>query len=117
MECAEKGVEAFKQMQPLPMVDDGHNGKEIVLDPIQWWASRAHDFPLLAQPAQHVLTIPASQAQSERLFTSAGLIMTKKRLSLSADNVELLVSLRNSWAAVVFMRKSWGTAQPTVMIF
>jgi len=77
VECAEKGVEAFKQMQPLPMVDDGHNGKEIVLDPIQWWASRAHDFPLLAQPAQHVLTIPASQAQSERLFTSAGLMVTK----------------------------------------
>ena len=44
-----------------------------------------------------MLAIPASSAQSERLFSVAGQSVTKKRACLSSDNVELLVFLRTVW--------------------
>lgn len=99
------------------MVEDGHNGQEILPDHRQWWAFRNHNFSLLTSQAQWLLTIPASQTQSGRLFSSASLIVTKPCHSSSADNVELLISLRNSWAAVDTMKKFKGIAQPIVRIF
>ena len=43
---------------------------------------------------------PVSQAQSERWFSSACAITTKKRNILGVDNVLLLVTLKNSWTDV-----------------
>ena len=79
-------------------------------------ASRAHNFPMLASLARRVLVVPTSQAQSERLFSTTGLIVKKRHSSLSADNMGLLVSLRNSWAAVDAIMKSKGATQPPVRI-
>ncbi|CAM9780577.1 unnamed protein product, partial [Laminaria digitata] len=39
--------------------------------------------------ARRVLALPASQAQSERMFSTAGLIVTPTRNSPSSENVEL----------------------------
>ena len=47
--------------------------------------------------ARRVLAPPSSQAQSERMFATVGLIVTPVRNSLSSENVELLVYLRNVW--------------------
>lgn len=57
-------------------------------------------FPTLTRIAKRVHGIPATSAPSERLFSSAGLIVTEKRSRLSASHVEDLVFLRNSWEAV-----------------
>lgn len=96
-------VEALKQMaplsplSPLPIVEDSHNSQdsqEIVSETVQWWASRAHNFPLFAQLARRVLTVPRLQVQSKRLFSSAGLIVMK-----TCNSLKLLVSLRITWPA------------------
>ena len=79
-------------------------------------ASRAHNFPMLASLARRVLVVPTSQAQSKRLFSITGLIVKKRHSTLSADNMGLLVSLRNSWAAVDAIMKSKGEAQTSVRI-
>ncbi|CAB1098403.1 unnamed protein product [Ectocarpus sp. CCAP 1310/34] len=42
-----------------------------------------------------VLCIPASQPQSERVFSSAGLVVTKTRARMDPENVELMLFLRN----------------------
>lgn len=105
---AVKGVKKLKQMLPLPMVKDGNDGREILPDPLQWRATKARDFPLISRLARHPPAIPTLQAPSERLFSGAGLTMTKKRKSLSKGNVKLLVSFRNSWAAVGTMKSTGG---------
>ncbi|CAM9651177.1 unnamed protein product, partial [Ascophyllum nodosum] len=62
--------------------------------PLDWWRINAVRFPLLAALARRLLTTPASQAQSERVFSSAGQIVTQTRNRLSSEKVELLVALK-----------------------
>lgn len=69
---------------------------------------RLSDFPLISRLARHPPAIPTLQALSERLFSGAGLTMTKKWKSLNTGNVKLLVSFRNSWAAVGTMKSTGG---------
>ncbi|CAN0484869.1 unnamed protein product, partial [Laminaria digitata] len=56
--------------------------------------------------ACRVLVLPASQAQSERMFSTAGLIVMPTRNSLGSENVELLVYLRNVWGVA----EQWRTS-------
>ena len=63
-------------------------------------ADKRRQIPLLAALAGRLLAIPASQAQSERVFSSAGKIVTQTRNRLSSENVELLVALKNIWSEV-----------------
>ena len=46
------------------------------------------EFPYLARVARRVLAIPARQAQTERMFSTAGLTVNKRRGSLDPENVE-----------------------------
>ncbi|CAN0376577.1 unnamed protein product, partial [Pylaiella littoralis] len=62
---------------------------------LEWWRVKEREFPSLGGMARRVLCIPASQAQSERVFSSASLVVTKKRSRLDPENVELMVFLRN----------------------
>ncbi|CAM9932863.1 unnamed protein product, partial [Scytosiphon promiscuus] len=65
----------------------------VYLDPLEWWRVKSADFPHLAVLARRVLAIPATQAESERLFSCAGNIVTKTRNRLAPSTVELLVLL------------------------
>ena len=50
--------------------------------------------------ARRVLAIPATSAAPERLFSSSGNTMTKKRTRLTCDNLEELVFLHETWPVV-----------------
>ena len=69
-----------------------------------------HLFPLLGVLARRVLAIPANSAAPERLFSTAGNVMTEKRSRLTCDNMEELVYLHEvllqvrEWEAVMKMR-------------
>ncbi|CAM9526079.1 unnamed protein product, partial [Phaeothamnion confervicola] len=65
-----------------------------------WWRDRGVEFPKLALLARRVLCIPATSASSERLFSVAGQVVTKKRNRLSEQSVETLVFLHNALPAV-----------------
>ena len=61
-------------------------------NPLDGWCRGAvHSFPWLGVLARRVLDIPATSAAPERLFSTAGNVMTKKRLT--CDNMEELVYL------------------------
>lgn len=62
-------------------------------DPLLWWRGREGKYPLLAKYAKCCLSVPATSVASERVFSTAGDIVTAQRACLSSDNVDKLVFL------------------------
>ncbi|CAM9620525.1 unnamed protein product, partial [Hapterophycus canaliculatus] len=87
-------LEAFKTTPGIDMSKIGKDGKLVLGDPLQWWGIKAREYPMLAALARRVLCIPASQAQSERVFSAAGQIVSPTRSRLDPEHVELMVFLR-----------------------
>ena len=72
----------------LQDIEINHN-----LCPLEWWKTRQQKYPRLAKIAKKYLCIPATSANSERVFSTAGNIVNPKRASLLPENVDLLVFL------------------------
>ena len=65
-------------------------------DPLQWWKQRESIFPNVAKFAKKYLAIPASSVPSERIFSLAGNIVSRRRATLKPDNVDMLVFLKKN---------------------
>ena len=65
-------------------------------NPLPWWENKAPKFPNIARLAKKYLAIPGSSVRSERVFSTAGNIVNKKRSALSPENVDCLVFLSNN---------------------
>ena len=64
-------------------------------DVLQWWKKQA-DLPLLSYLAKDYLSIPATSVSSERVFSSAGNIVTAQRSLLHPDHVDQLIFLKKN---------------------
>ena len=64
--------------------------------PLDWWKDNAHRYPRLASVAQGVLAIPATSTPSERIFSTAGLTVTKLRSCIKPENVDSLIFLNHN---------------------
>ena len=106
---AESEVTRYRAASGLAMEVAQESGKILYPDPLGWWRINAVKFPLLAALARRLLAIPASQAQSERVFSSAGQIVAQTRNRLSSENVELLGALKNIWSVVEEWQQSKAT--------
>uniref|UniRef100_A0A1A8M216 HAT C-terminal dimerisation domain-containing protein n=1 Tax=Nothobranchius pienaari TaxID=704102 RepID=A0A1A8M216_9TELE len=82
-EAIQNEVLAYFGEQSLPKKDD----------PLIWWKANEQRFPTLAKLANSLLCIPATSTPSERLFSAAGNIVSKKRASLSPEHVDMLTFL------------------------
>ena len=49
------------------------------VDPIEWWRTYESRFPNLSRMARDYLAIPATSVPSERCFSIAGSVLTKRR--------------------------------------
>ena len=67
------------------------NAVRSVFDPLLWWGQQSYNFPILSYLARQLLVIPASSAECERHFSSAGRIARKDRNGLKDDAVESTV--------------------------
>ena len=65
-------------------------------NPLQWWKENETKFPALAVVAKSYLAAPATSTPSERLFSAAGSIVSKKRASLTKEQVDMLTFLHSN---------------------
>jgi len=73
-------LELFYEEESIPTTEN----------PLQWWKTRELKFPILSKMAKTYLAIPASSTDSERLFSTAGIILTHRRNRLGYARVEAL---------------------------
>ena len=76
--------------------------------PVSFWRDQKDSLSIMAQIAKSVFVIPASSAESERHFSTAGQIVTEQRCSLEPDCVEALVVLKEA-----FLNKMWPSSSKT----
>ena len=66
-------------------------------NPMDWWRENNTRFPKLAQLAKSVLCVPATSTPSKRLFSTAGLTVSKLRSCLKPENVNALIFLNANY--------------------
>ena len=62
-------------------------------NPLDWWKCKKVAYPHLFEEMLRCLCVPATSATAERTFSTAGLILNKKRSRLSLNMVDQLVFL------------------------
>lgn len=83
----QKEMLMYEQESPIPAQQN----------PLMWWKTLGSGrYPHVAQMAKKYLSIPGSSVRSERVFSSAGNIVNKKRSALAPSNVDYLVFLANN---------------------
>jgi predicted nuclease with RNAse H fold len=69
-------------------------------NPLREWRRGVKIFPCLSLLARRVLAMTATSTSPERLFSTSGNTMTKKRWSLSCDNLEECLYFHEDWSQV-----------------
>ena len=65
-------------------------------DRLDWWKKHENMLPLLSKVAKQVLGIPCSSAKSERVFSTGGMMVSKKRHRLKSTRVENLLVIKEN---------------------
>ena len=68
-------------------------------DPLSWWKTNEFYFPLLAILAKKYLCVPGTSVPSERIYSTAGDIVTGQRPCLKAKHVDQLIFLKKNLKA------------------
>ncbi len=69
-------------------------------NPLEWWKIHEKNFPHVSNIARQVLSIPATSAASERVFSTGGRTISKLRASLNSENAGDLIYLKGSWGTI-----------------
>lgn len=81
-------IRAYRELEPLNLSDD----------PLSWWAKHEGAYPLLSNLARNTLCIPGTSVAAERVFSTAGDIVTAERSVLKPDHVDQLLFLHKNLA-------------------
>ena len=80
----------------LPMFCLGTGDEEQFSDPLMWWEGRKIAYPTLYVLAQRYLSIPATSAPSERLWSLASRIVTIRRARLESSLIGDLMFIKEN---------------------
>jgi hypothetical protein len=86
-------IKLYRREQKVPLVS-GTTGK--FTDVLEWWKYNERIYPMLASLARIVLCIPATSAPSERIFSTANLIISKKRARLDPETAGDIIFLHDT---------------------
>jgi hypothetical protein len=79
-----------KEMKLYEEIEDSEEGCNM----LAWWKDHQDVLPLLSYLARVVLAIPAASSKSERVFSTAGLVVTPLRNRLDPEKVEDLLMIK-----------------------
>jgi hypothetical protein len=80
-------------------------------DVLSWWKAHSPQFPFLSKVACRYLGIPATSVPSERHFSAAGELISKKRSRLGDDIVDDTLLARSSMMRRERIKRTQGHAQ------
>ena len=63
---------------------------------LEWWSNNEGHYPTVSKLARMYLIVPATSVPSERIFSTAGLIVNQHRNCIKADNVDMLIFLNRN---------------------
>lgn len=63
---------------------------------LQWWKKNEMFYPRVALLAKRILCVQASSVPSERVFSLAGELVSKKRSRLTPENVDMFIFLNKN---------------------
>jgi hypothetical protein len=86
-------LEYYKNLKGLSVMLTG----AVLSDPLQWWQVQEKMLPILSVLARRMLCVPATSAPTERVFSVAGLTISKCRASVLPQNASDLIFLHDSW--------------------
>ena len=66
-------------------------------NPLEWWRTQSHALPELSKLARKFLCIPATSVPSERVFSKAGEIVSKRRSAIKPKHVDMLIFLNKNF--------------------
>lgn len=75
-------------LSSLSLAREQLDAKDEAIDPLEWWPTNPH-FAFLFEVAKMMFAIPASTADNERAFSSAGNTLGVNRGNLSSDNFRM----------------------------
>lgn len=107
VEVTEESLDARVQKMLDDEVINYRSKKSITKDnnPLEWWKKHAFEFPVLSFAAKCFFAVPATSAPVERLFSSAGLVVTSLRNRLHPDIVDATLFLKESWETIDTLQK------------
>lgn len=85
--CAEEEMTRYKETAPMSLSDG---------NPLSWWKEHQTEYPLLSRLAKNYLCIPGTSVSSERVFSTAGDIVTAQRSALNPEHVDQLLFLNKN---------------------
>ncbi|XP_042070641.1 E3 SUMO-protein ligase ZBED1 [Haplochromis burtoni] len=85
-EVAEEEINLYRLADCIPTDDN----------PLRWWKEHHSLYPHLSKLAQCYLVVPGTSVPSERVFSTAGDIVTASRSVLSAEHVDILIFLKKN---------------------
>jgi hypothetical protein len=80
-------------------------------DPLKFWSENASQFPELSQLASEFLSIPATSAPSERIWSRAARVITAKRAQLSSEVTFCMIFVQEN---VKLICEHWDELMPNV---
>ncbi|KAK0141271.1 Zinc finger BED domain-containing protein 1 [Merluccius polli] len=93
--------ETSRQAPALPeksAFDSGGRAAPLPLseNPLEWWKEHHHEYPFLAKLAKQYLCVAGTSVSAERVFSTAGDIVTAQRSSLTTEHVDQLLFLHKN---------------------
>ncbi|XP_052263805.1 E3 SUMO-protein ligase ZBED1-like [Dreissena polymorpha] len=65
-------------------------------DPLKWWRKKQKTYPVLAQVASRYLVMQGTSVPSERIFSTAGDLVSAHRACLDPENVDMLIFVKTN---------------------
>ena len=94
----ESEITKYKSWSALTFFEVDDDGTtEVHADPLLWWKEKQFQLPILSCLARKYLCIPATEAPSERIFSTASLLLSKFRNRMDPDLAGRMVFIKKNY--------------------